>query len=90
MNTCLYNALKSMIDEYHGALRDGNRVIFYDKETFKAVSNAISGWVKEPDSLRDFEFGVHPWSDQVHETCVFAWVDYKTMEVQMLSFDAYR
>ncbi len=90
MNTCLYDNLKAMIDAYHGSLRDGDRVIFYDKETFKAVSNAISMWAKESGSLRDFEFCVHPWSDQIHETCVFGWVDYKTMDIQMMSFDAYR
>ena len=77
----------------HKALTRGDKVIFYDKDTYSAVQRYLDDKncsENEKDFHYVYNYGCdyRPWMDGVHASCFFCWCNFEGVQY-MRGFDCY-
>lgn len=75
----------------HEALKNGNEVIFYDKNAFKEIQcflEDVHSNIKECYSVYDYRYDYRPWNDGIHASCFVCWCNHEGTQY-MKGFDCY-
>ncbi len=77
----------------HEALKNGNKVIFYDKNAYKSIQQYLGDMncsknEKERNYVYDWECDYRPWNDGIHASCFFCWCNIEGTQY-MKGFDCY-
>ena len=77
----------------HEALKNGNKVVFYDKDTFKEIQCFLRDMYSSEDEkechfVYDYGYDYRPWNDGVHASCFVCWCNHEGTQY-MRGFDCY-
>lgn len=87
------NLSVTKILQEHEALKNGNKVVFYDKDAYKAIQRYLNDMNCSEDE-KDFHYiydwgcDYRPWGDGVHASCFFCWCNIEGTQY-MRGFDCY-
>lgn len=73
--------------EPYACLRDGDRIVFYNKEVYQAVLSFMYRWQREKPFHRNYDVSKHIWNDRIHQTICVCW--YENGECKSYVFGSY-
>lgn len=87
------NLSVTKILQEHEALKNGNKVVFYDKDAFRVVHGYLDDMYSSEDEkechfVYDYGCDYRPWSDGIHASCFVCWCDHEGTQY-MRGFDCY-
>lgn len=88
----IYLSVTKILQKYE-VLKNGNKVVFYSKNAYKAVQKYLGDMncsknEKERNCVYDWKCDYRPWSDGIHASCFFCWYDNEGTQY-MKGFDCY-